>query len=74
MCSGATNGKGSVVYTWTDAEHAKSSMHFNGTMKMGAETKPVEWTTTSTSAFKTADCGMIRPPYIPPAPSPAPGK
>ena len=65
VCSGAVNGKGSVVSTWTDAEHAKNSVHFTGTIKMGADIKPIEWTSTSTSAFKRVECGLIIPPRIP---------
>lgn len=61
VCSGRMNGKGTAESSWTDDEHAKGSVHFTGSMQMGADTKPTEWTSTSTSVFKGADCGDVQP-------------
>lgn len=57
-CSGSTPGKGTFEQTWTDSEHAKGKVHFTGTMKNG---KPLEWSVESTSVFKSADCGNVKP-------------
>lgn len=66
VCTGQMNGKATVVSTWADEEHASSTMHFTGEMSMGpGGAKPVEWTTKSTSVFKSADCGSVKPVAVP---------
>lgn len=66
ICTGAMNGKASIVSTWEDGEHATTKVHFTGEMMMGPNTKPVEWTQKSTSVFKGADCGSVKPPPMRP--------
>jgi hypothetical protein len=61
VCTGRMNGKASVKFTWTDADHSNGTIHFIGTMQMGPNSKPVEWTNTITSTFKGADCGSVKP-------------
>jgi hypothetical protein len=60
ICNGRMNGKGTLESTAIDGEHAKGKMHFVGTMRIGAESKPVEWTSESTSVFKGPDCGNVK--------------
>jgi hypothetical protein len=55
VCSGATIGKVTMQSSWT-ADHATGSVHFVGTAP-----KPTEWTSNSTSVFKSADCGSVQP-------------
>jgi hypothetical protein len=64
-CSGPMTGKGSVEATWTDPDHATSKVHFLGSMQMGPNATPVEYTIESTSAFKSADCGSVKPIQMP---------
>jgi hypothetical protein len=60
-CSGSMSGKGTLVASWTDDDHTVSKMHFTGTLQAGPSPKPVEWTVDSTSVFKSADCGSVKP-------------
>lgn len=65
-CSGRMSGGGKMQSSWTDAEHAKGSVHFMGTIQgRNGNPMPVEWTTESTSVFKAADCGDVKPAPIP---------
>jgi len=65
VCTGQMNGKATLVTTWADDEHASSTVHFTGEMSMGPNTRPVEWTSKSTSVFKSADCGSVKPVPVP---------
>ena len=65
VCTGQMNGKASIVSTWEDGEYAVTNVHFTGEMSIGPNTKPVEWTQKSTSVFKGADCGAVKPPPMP---------
>jgi hypothetical protein len=60
-CTGQMSATGTVEGSWTDDEHSKSRVHMTGTMQMGPNSVPVEWTVESTSVFKSADCGSVRP-------------
>jgi Protein of unknown function (DUF3617) len=60
-CSGSMTGNGTVVASWTDEDHTISKVHFTGTLQAGPSPKPVEWTVDSTSVFKSADCGNVKP-------------
>jgi hypothetical protein len=60
-CTGQMSASGTFKASWSDDGHSKSTMHMTGTMQMGPNSKPVEWTTESTSTFKSADCGSVRP-------------
>ena len=62
VCSGSMNGTGTVESSWTDENHTASKVHFMGTMTMGPNgSKPVEWISESTSVYKGADCGSVKP-------------
>jgi hypothetical protein len=61
VCSGRMNGKGELQSSWTDPNHATGKMHFAGTMQMGPNPTPVEWTVNSTSVYKGPDCGSVQP-------------
>ena len=66
VCTGQMSGKASIVSTWSDEEHASSSVHFTGEMAMApGGAKPVEWTSKATSVFKSADCGSVKPMPMP---------
>jgi Protein of unknown function (DUF3617). len=61
VCSGMMAGKGTVEASWTDPDHSTSKVHFIGSMQMGPNATPVEYTIESTSVFKGADCGSVKP-------------
>jgi uncharacterized protein YbaP (TraB family) len=60
-CTGQMNAKGTVEASFTPDGHGKSKMHMVGTMHMGPNTAPVEYTVTSDSMYKGADCGSVKP-------------
>jgi hypothetical protein len=64
-CSGRMTGKGTVESSWSDPEHAKGSVHFTGTIQAGPNPRPIEWTSHSSSVFKSADCGSVKPVAVP---------
>jgi len=65
VCSGRMVGNGSYEATWLDPEHAKSKAHFTGTVQGRSGPRTIEWTRESTSVFKSADCGDIKPLPLP---------
>jgi hypothetical protein len=65
VCSGQMSGTGTVESSWTIPDHAKGKVHFTGTLTMGPNTKPVEWTSESESVYKGPDCGSVKPLPIP---------
>jgi hypothetical protein len=66
ICTGKMGGKASLESSWTDDEHATGKVHFVGSMQVGADSKPIEWTTASSSVYEGADCGSVKP--FPPMP------
>jgi hypothetical protein len=65
ICTGNMSGKGSLESHFSDNGTAKGKVHFVGTMQMGANSTPIEWTSQSTSVFKSPDCGSVQPPPMP---------
>jgi len=65
VCSGRMTGKGDLHSEWPDSEHAKGGVHFTGTVQGRSGSMPIEWTSSSTSVFKSADCGDVKPVPIP---------
>ncbi len=64
-CSGAINGHGTITSTWPTGVAAHGTAHFTGTMQMGPNTVPVEYTVESTSTYQGADCGGVAPLSLP---------
>ena len=69
VCSGMMSGKGTLESSWVDDSHAKGKVHFIGSIQAGPSPKPIEFTAESTSVFKSADCGNVKP-LAPPVPTP----
>ena len=44
----------------TGDEHATGKVHFVGSMQVGPNSKPIEWTTASSSIYKGIDCGSVK--------------
>lgn len=65
VCTGHMQGKGTVESKWTGEASSTSKVHFAGNMQMGPNSKPVEWTVESTSVYKGADCGSVKPFVMP---------
>ena len=61
ICTGPMAGKGTVEGSWTDPDHSTSKVHFTGSMQMGTNAMPVEYTIAVTSVYKGADCGSVKP-------------
>jgi hypothetical protein len=61
ICSGRLSGMGSLASSWEDDQNAKDKVHFVGLIQAGANTRPMEWTSESTSTFKGRDCGDMKP-------------
>ena len=61
VCTGSMSGKGTYESTWTDPNLSTDSVHFVGELKMGPQTKLVEWKTNGTSKFVSSDCGSVKP-------------
>jgi hypothetical protein len=60
-CTGQMAVKGTVDASYTPDGHGKTKMHAIGTMSMGPNSKPVEYTMVSDSTYKGADCGSVKP-------------
>lgn len=65
VCTGRMSGKGSIESHWSNGT-ATGKVHFVGSMQMGSNPTPIEWTTESTSVYKGSDCGSVQPPPMPP--------
>jgi hypothetical protein len=61
VCTGPMSGKGTLEAHAIDDEHSKAKVHFVGSLQAGPNTMPVEWTLESSSVFKSADCGNVKP-------------
>lgn len=60
-CTGAMSGTATVNATWSDSGTSQTKVHFTGSMKMGPQSTPVEWTMQATSTYKSSDCGGAKP-------------
>ena len=61
VCSGPFSGKGTIESKFVSGAESKTTVHFTGTMQMGPQAKPVEWTMEADAAFKGPDCGSVKP-------------
>jgi len=59
-CTGRNSGNATMESTWT-ATTATGSVHFAGTPASGSSARVVKWSSTSTSVFKSKDCGNVQP-------------
>jgi hypothetical protein len=66
VCTGPPmTGKGTIEAHWGDDGTVKGKAHFLGAVQMGPNPTPVEWSSESTSVFKSSDCGNVQPPAMP---------
>ena len=70
VCTGKMKGKGMLEATFSDLEHSSGSLHFQGTLDVGSQARPIEWTTVSTSVLKSAQCPSDQP-QVPATPKPS---
>jgi hypothetical protein len=61
ICTGMMAGKGYVESSWTDSDHATTKVHFLGSMQMGPNATPIEYTIQASSIYKGPDCGSVKP-------------
>jgi hypothetical protein len=61
ICTGKMAGKGTLESSWAHADHAQGKVHFVGAMQMGPNSRTIEYTIESTSVYKGADCGSVKP-------------
>ena len=61
VCTGHLSGRGTVESDWSMGDTARGKVHFTGTMQMGPNATPIEWTVESTSVYKGPDCGSVQP-------------
>jgi hypothetical protein len=61
VCTGVMTGKGTFESSWDSEGRTKGKVHFVGAVQAGPNPKPVEWTSESTSAYKSPDCGSVKP-------------
>jgi Protein of unknown function (DUF3617) len=61
VCTGHMNGTGKFESNWTATGQSHTKIHFAGTMQMGQRSAPIEYTIDSSSSYKGADCGSVRP-------------
>lgn len=66
-CTGRMNITATMESSWPDGNTAKGKVHFTGTMPMGANATPIEFTVESTSTYKGPDCGSVKPMQMPAA-------
>ena len=65
ICTGPMTGKGSLESHFSEDGTARGKVHFVGTMQMGGNAAPIEWSSESTSVYKGPDCGSVLPPPMP---------
>jgi hypothetical protein len=65
VCTGRMAGKGTLSSSWSDGNSARGKVHFAGSMQMGSNSMPIEWTMDFSSAYKGADCGSVKPLPLP---------
>jgi hypothetical protein len=60
-CTGRMSAHATIESSWPGGNTAHGTVHFTGTMQMGANSIPVEYTVESISTYKGADCGSVKP-------------
>ncbi len=65
VCTGRMNVRATLESSWAEGSVAHGKVHFVGTMQMGPNSMPVEYTVVSTSVYKGPDCGSVAPMPMP---------
>ncbi|MGD0481911.1 MAG: DUF3617 family protein [Terracidiphilus sp.] len=60
-CTGKMNMHATMESSWPSGNTAHGKIHVTGTMQMGPNASQVEYTVESTSTYKGADCGSVKP-------------
>ena len=68
VCTGRMKGKGLLQASFSDLEHSSGTLHFEGTLEVGQQARPIEFTTVSNSVWKSAGCGDNNPQQPPATP------
>ena len=66
-CTGQMTATGTVESTYNADGSSKSTAHITGTMQMDPNSRPMDITVQSTSVYKGADCGSVKPVAMPAA-------
>lgn len=64
-CTGRMSGHATIESAWPGGSTAHGTIHFTGTMQMGTHPAPIEYTIETTSTYKGADCGDVKPLSLP---------
>lgn len=64
-CSGGIVGKGTLDVNWTDSEHTRGRIKFNGSLHPAGKEIKIEWNTETVSTYKGPDCGVLDRPASP---------
>jgi hypothetical protein len=64
-CTGQVNVTGTAQATFADENTIKSTIHMTGTIQKGSTSRPVDVTIETTSFYKGADCGSVKPVTMP---------
>ncbi|MGB0065178.1 MAG: DUF3617 family protein [Terracidiphilus sp.] len=64
-CTGRMNAHATIESSWPGGNTAHGKIHFTGAMQMGPNSAPIEYTVESTSVYKGADCGSVKPLSMP---------
>jgi hypothetical protein len=64
-CTGRMNAHATIASSWSGGDKSHTTVHFTGTMQMGPNSTPVEYTVESNATYKSADCGNVKPPTMP---------
>jgi hypothetical protein len=63
-CTGRMNAHATIESSWS-GDTAQGKVHITGNMQMGANSTPIELTIESTSTYRGADCGSVKPMAMP---------
>lgn len=66
-CTGKMDAHATIASSWPGGNTSHTTVHFTGTMQMGANSTPVEYTVESNATYKGADCGSVKPLSMPAA-------
>lgn len=64
-CTGRMTAHAAIASSWPGGNTAHTTVHFTGTMQMGPNSTPVEYTVESDATYKSADCGSVKPLTLP---------